>query len=894
MAGSGRRGREQRRAVRTFGALSGALAIVASLLTLAAGPAPALVTLPFLSSFAGLTAGDIALRGNSSMTCPATVSTCPGAQARGGDPANLDNDAYDMVYVDADDDPSTFNSSSAELTLPAAAEILFAGLYWGGDTSTPAGGTAPPDAGRRGEVRLAPPASPYSALTATRLPVVDDILTPGLGPYQGFADVTGLVAAGGNGTYTVADIQSAQGRNRYAGWALVVAYHDPSLPVRVLTVLDGFAALTPELGNDRVSVPIPGLITPDLGVVQAQLGLVTYEGDAGQGGEGIDLGGNSVSDALNPFDNLANSTVSDLGSSLPREPGFENTLGVDIDRLDVAGFLPNGALDTNLTIATGADSFQLGVITLAVDAPVPNLEATKSVVDVNGGDVEPGDVLDVRVEVDNTGVDAALGVVITDVIPTNTTYVPDSIQIDGVDQTDALDLDQAEVIGSLGLATFRVGAGADALDGGELAVDASTAITFQVEVAGDVPNSAEVVNTAIIAATGATTLVPLTGSSNTSTLSITAPRTDLRITKSSDPAVVTIGPAAGQVTATLSVVNAGPLPDPGVTVTDVLPDGFDFVSATASQGSCTATGPTVTCALGLLAPGPTATVTVVADVTAAAADPSTNTARVQGTLEDLAPADNEATATTAVNRNPVADDDTAATAAGTGVVVVVVANDTDPDPGDGLSVSVATPANGTAVVNPDGTVTYTPDPGFAGDDTFTYTLSDGRGGTDTATVTVAVANAAPVATADDVATTADTPVTITVLANDRDPNGDPLTVTSATTPAAGGTAVVNPDGTVTYTPPPGFAGTDTFTYTVSDGAGGTATATVRVEVPNAAPAALDDAATTPHATGVTVAVLDNDSDPNGDPVSVLAGSVTSPATTPGPRRARRFSTPTGR
>jgi hypothetical protein len=82
---------------------------------------------------------------------------------------------------------------------------------------------------------------------------------------------------------------------------------------------------------------------------------------------------------------------------------------------------------------------------------------------------------------------------------------------------------------------------------------------------------------------------------------------------------------------------------------------------------------------------------------------------------------------------------------------------------------------------------------------------------------------------DDFATTVNGfPVTINVLANDSDPNGDPLTVTSVTDPP-GGTAVNNGDGTVTYTPDcPVVQGTDTFMYTISDGQGGMDTALVTV------------------------------------------------------------------
>uniref|UniRef100_UPI002638FEED Ig-like domain-containing protein n=1 Tax=uncultured Christiangramia sp. TaxID=503836 RepID=UPI002638FEED len=180
-----------------------------------------------------------------------------------------------------------------------------------------------------------------------------------------------------------------------------------------------------------------------------------------------------------------------------------------------------------------------------------------------------------------------------------------------------------------------------------------------------------------------------------------------------------------------------------------------------------------------------------------------------------------------VNDAPVAVDDSATTSEDTPVQIEVLNNDSDPD-GDELTVTEVTqPGNGTAVINTDGTVTYTPNENFNGTDTFTYTISDGNGGTDTATVTVTIGaeNDAPVAVDDSATTSEDTPVQIDVLDNDSDPDGDELTITEVTQPG-NGIAVINTDGTVTYTPNENFNGTDTFTYTISDGNGGTDTATV--------------------------------------------------------------------
>jgi subtilisin-like proprotein convertase family protein len=182
------------------------------------------------------------------------------------------------------------------------------------------------------------------------------------------------------------------------------------------------------------------------------------------------------------------------------------------------------------------------------------------------------------------------------------------------------------------------------------------------------------------------------------------------------------------------------------------------------------------------------------------------------------------------NTPPDAVDDTATTDEDTAVIISVLANDSDGD-GDPIDISsVADPANGAAVDNGDGTITYTPDQDFNGIDTFTYTIDDGKGGTDTATVTVTVASVpdAPVAVNDTANTEEDTAVEVMVLNNDYDGDNDTLTVDSVTQPTNG--SVANNGTSVTYTPNAGFTGTDTFDYIVSDGNGGTDTGTVEVTV----------------------------------------------------------------
>ena len=231
------------------------------------------------------------------------------------------------------------------------------------------------------------------------------------------------------------------------------------------------------------------------------------------------------------------------------------------------------------------------------------------------------------------------------------------------------------------------------------------------------------------------------------------------------------------------------------------------------------------------------------------------------------------------NAAPVARDDSVIVAAGTSVTPDLLHNDTDLD-GDQLTItSFSDPAHGAVTRN--SPLTYTPDPGFVGADTFTYVVSDGNGGTATATVAVTVTansvNDAPVAEDDTVTTNEDTPATLDVLVNDTDPNGDALTVTAVGT-AAMGSAVLNANGNITYTPGANFHGTDTFTYTVSDGNGGTDTAAVQVTVNavNDTPVAVNDIFTVAQDTTLTASsVLDNDIDVDGDGLN--ASLVSGPA-----------------
>jgi len=182
-----------------------------------------------------------------------------------------------------------------------------------------------------------------------------------------------------------------------------------------------------------------------------------------------------------------------------------------------------------------------------------------------------------------------------------------------------------------------------------------------------------------------------------------------------------------------------------------------------------------------------------------------------------------------VNQSPVALDDVATTDQGAAVDIAVLSNDSDPD-GDILSVvSISAATSGVVSVNADNSLSYTPSIGFSGSDSFAYTISDGAEGSASANVQVtvnAVVNLAPVSVDDNAVTQENTSVSVDVLGNDFDPEGEALTVTSVSG-AANGTVSIEANGKLGYLPNRRFKGEDSFTYSVTDG---TLTSTARVTV----------------------------------------------------------------
>jgi len=165
-------------------------------------------------------------------------------------------------------------------------------------------------------------------------------------------------------------------------------------------------------------------------------------------------------------------------------------------------------------------------------------------------------------------------------------------------------------------------------------------------------------------------------------------------------------------------------------------------------------------------------------------------------------------------------------------LIFPLANDADPD-GDPLTFFDFTqPEAGLLDITLEGALRYVPPADYSGEFTVGYSIGDGRGGSASAILTIIVnpVNDFPQGGPDAVVLSSYLPRIISVLDNDVDVDSDALFLESVVGDLSG-TVIVNPDGTITYYPQPGWVGTETFSYVLSDGVGGTDTVLVSVQIP---------------------------------------------------------------
>jgi uncharacterized repeat protein (TIGR01451 family) len=648
--------------------LCGVLAVLAASLAVGISSAPPAAAASYRSfmpfRYQTNDNGAIELIGNHNQTCSGTLAgttplTCAQLLASN---ALGHNQTLPMVQLDADNTftpalpaaitaSTTLNSSEADLALPAGSTVLFAGLYWSG--------FVPANTANRDKVKfMGPGDANYATVTASQMDVSDTApATPGTRIYyQGFLDVTASIAARGNGKYWVGDIQSAADTNTYAGWSLVVVLQNSIYPVRNLTVFDGFGKVASSVGDTTLDIPVGPFLTPPLGTVNASVGFVAWEGDATITGDKAMIKNGTataatlntaftvLADAASPATDFFNSSIAKNGVNVSaRYPNDINNLGTDIDQLALPGILPNSATDATIRLISTGDTYLPGVVTFAVDLYTPSFPSiTKTAVDLNGGTTVPGDQVEYTMAITNSGLDPAINTVFSDIIPANTTYVPGS----------------AVVASGVGFPTFDslnnrvvapVGIGSTPAAGGTVNPGDTVSIKFRVTV-GAAAAGTVVHNQAKVDYTAKTLNKAFTYKSNITDTPVENVA-DILVVKTASPSPVVAGT---NITYNLAVANVGPNAAAATVVTDKLPVGLTFVSASvtgaASGSACTFASPTVSCSLGSLAIGATPNITIVAttDATLVAASSLSNTASISSATLDLNTANNSSAISTPV------------------------------------------------------------------------------------------------------------------------------------------------------------------------------------------------------------------------------------------------------
>ncbi|MGK0272774.1 MAG: hypothetical protein ACI88H_003450 [Cocleimonas sp.] len=219
-----------------------------------------------------------------------------------------------------------------------------------------------------------------------------------------------------------------------------------------------------------------------------------------------------------------------------------------------------------------------------------------------------------------------------------------------------------------------------------------------------------------------------------------------------------------------------------------------------------------------------------------------------------------------INDSVNAENDSATTPFNTRITINFLAND---DEGAVLTEITSSPSNGTLTIATEEPVRfiYTPNTFFTGIDQFVYKVTDlTNGSTYSATVKVIVSapeNNAPIAVETYATTIRDTAITIQVLANDSDPDGDLISIYAINQPQNGTAQIIGEN--IIYTPNQGFTGVDTFTYVITDGnlSIDDALVTVTVRDISMPPQANNDSATTSEDTAITLDVLNNDTSNSG-------------------------------
>ena len=526
----------------------------------------------------------------------------------------------------------------------------------------------------------------------------------------------------------VANIQTTTGRDKAAGWGLLIAYTNASESPKHIKILKGFGQES-LLEDDQIN--FDGFETTATGDVLNEFGMIAFDGDASWNQDSIStmdaFGSAIISDGVNPDNNIANSTISAGGVHNPYLNGSaldrnRNTFGVDVDQILLTNALGQESSSVDLLPSVTGDTFYISGLAWATEITSPDLMLTKYVSDLTGGDpnlVESGDAIEYTVEVKNVGRSTAKDVVIRDLLPADI----DNVVSTG---TDCSSVPADQICKNLG--SISAGATKTFLITGDLnGASMSKPNTFSNRVT-------------------ATFRGPLGEQSAISDEVVTeygVPATDLatRFTF-----VKNYIQAGATTIAKVVIRNLGPASDPNPRVRFVAQSGAKLTLTTMPNGCRKLSNTSVECsaaAFGISASNPfTAGEIATLNFTAKSAE-NTTSLKVWATVySSLASGDSNPNNDTSddflfVNHKPKAKNfSVESKVKGKAVRVALASKVSDPDK-DSLKLVLGNVAHGAGKI--EGQVfTYTPPKDWSGTFRARYYVSDGKGGFTKAWITITV------------------------------------------------------------------------------------------------------------------------------------------------------------
>ena len=716
--------------------------------TLLAGPAAAVNLQPMTVAYSGVVAGNLSTAGNSVLTCSTTSGTyaakCASARSRSG--TRLNNDDYQMINIKAPfagrANSSYFNATSGSIVVPAGASIVHATLFWGGSMRINPGDSPAVNPSAKGQVLFARAGDNCSTADCAVVAPSSDLYqinpTTGFGPYRASADITNKLNQPNlnwvvNGphqslTVSVANIQTTLGRDKSAGWGVIVVYQDSKTTPHHIRILKGMS-IESIVEDDLFE--FDDFKTADSGNVLSEVALVSFDGDAGNANDSIsaiDAGGSAIiSDRANPDNNIANSTISLGGiitpflnnSSVDRA---SNTFGVDVDRISMVNGLSRNVTSAYLQPSVSGDVFYITGIGLSNEITSPDVQLTKFVSALSGGDasaVETGDTVQYTITATNNGQSNATNLVIRDDLGTDLTLVSSTA-------SNCASVPAGDICKSLG--TLNAGA--------------STSFTFTATVTGASQSSPGKFDN-YATATFRGPLGSQSAQSQIVTLSYGATGIDL----TSQIGFTTDFVQAGKsTTVTASVTNLGPSSDSNPSLELVAQSGASLTVSKVPTG-CTKTATTkMLCnatALGVsvanpLAPGKTASVRfTVTPSKSASSFKVWATAKTGYVTGDSNIKNDTSESMLYVNHKPKAKKVTAKAKAGGKPVKIKMATKISDVDGDALRITLGKVKHGKAKVKGD-VITYTPPKKWTGTFKIRYTVNDGKGGKAKSWITIKV------------------------------------------------------------------------------------------------------------------------------------------------------------